>query len=79
MSRNLQPPSRIELEQWLERCENFFASHSMQSVITPSARQEMYDLWNDRNLPREQNSGCGSCITRVYKRLKNDYERRKEG
>lgn len=35
--------------------------------------QEMFFLYNDRLLPREQRSGCGQCVRRVYDRITKYY------
>jgi hypothetical protein len=35
--------------------------------------EELYFLYNDRLLPRETKSTCGSCVSRVFKRMVNYY------
>lgn len=34
---------------------------------------EMFFLYNDRMLPREQGYGCGTCRAKVWKKLKAYY------
>lgn len=44
------------------------------SIQPRSIVEEMFKLYNDRMLPRENGLSCGGCRNRVYKRMKEHYE-----
>lgn len=39
-----------------------------------SETDELFRLYNDRNLPQENGKSCGMCRARVFKRMKSYYE-----
>lgn len=71
----LPPPNRIPQDEWLKRCEALFiAIPTDQSSTTMQAIKELFTLWNDKYLPRENGMYCSKCANRVYVRLKANYK-----
>lgn len=68
----------IDLNEWLIRCEKFFNDHPNEYVRTSMSQiNEMFDLHNDRLSPKENGRYCSKCCGRVYRRLKQHYEKLK--
>lgn len=75
---HLPPPNRIPLEQWIERCKRFFDKYPNGSGTPTMAEiKELFELHNDKLLPRENGFYCSSCCNRVYTRTKNEYQNKK--
>ena len=72
-------PDKIPMGDWLARCEAFFEVHKTEfSRTTQAWVSEMFRLYNDKMLPRENGMYCSSCCGRVYKRLREQYEKMKD-
>ncbi len=72
------PPNKIELEQWLIRCEAFYKLHPSEYSSTTGAQvSEMFELHNDKLSPNEKGKWCSKCCGRVYKRLHQYYQKLK--
>lgn len=72
----LPPPNRIPIDQWILRCKSFYDAHpSEESRTVNHAIKEMFELYNDKYLPRENGMYCSTCCNRVYRRLKHEYEK----
>lgn len=71
------PPNSIPLDAWLTRCEDFFSKQGYTSTISKPMIDEMFTLYNDRISPHEAGRACSGCRARVYKKLRNEYERLK--
>lgn len=71
-------PDRIPKDVFISRCETFFDKFKTEyERIETHEVKEMFELYNDKILPRESGTHCGGCRSRVYKKLKAYYEQNK--
>lgn len=71
----LPPPNRIANDLYLLRMNKFFEIHPNEhGRIEAHQVTEMFELYNDKLLPRETGRSCGGCRLRVYRRLLAHYQ-----
>lgn len=70
---SLPPSFRLTTEEWLKRCEALIESIGNSGQSTSAQTTEMFLLWNDKFSPRETGKGCGTCVARVWKNLRRNY------
>ncbi len=72
---NYKIANLIPDDMFMLRCKILFERvPNEETNIYASEVTEMFNLYNDKMLPRESGRSCPSCRLRVYRRLKNFYE-----
>lgn len=76
----MEAPNLIPEEEWLSRYNKLISESSKEVIfnaevrrewcpINNEAAKELFRLWNDKYIPFETNSNCGSCQRRVFNKL----------
>lgn len=69
--------NQIPWPEWFARVEAFYKAIPHGGRAEAHQITEMFNLWNDKFLPRESGRSCSSCRARVYKNLKINFEAEK--
>lgn len=73
--RDQQPPMAIPEVDWINRTTSLVEGLRGKGRVTQqSIIDEMFELYNDRFLPRENGKHCGGCRGRVITKLRQHYE-----
>lgn len=68
------PPNKIPEEEYLRRVKELIVKLLPKGRADASETNELFELYNDRNLPFESGKQCSQCRSRVYKRMLKYYE-----
>lgn len=61
-------------KEYKERITTLMGSLVEYTNVSRAKIDELFLLYNERLTPRENGKFCGSCVHRVYKRLKKYYD-----
>lgn len=77
--RTYSPPNRIPIEEYNRRVRSLMESIIPKGRAEKSETKELFELYNDRNLPFEYGTQCSACRGRVFNRMKAYWETIKNG
>jgi hypothetical protein len=72
------PPHRIPEEEYNSRVKAIIEKLIPKGTADRPETDELFELYNDRELPTEDGKHCSSCRARVFKRMQKTYERIKQ-
>lgn len=56
--------------EYFDRVNNLISAHIGKTKIEYPYRKELFILYNDRFLPKRNNTACSSCVAKVWRKIK---------
>jgi hypothetical protein len=66
-------PPKLNDEEYMIQAKYYVDREGQR--ISAKETTNMFSLYNDRFTPPEYSTGCHSCVIKVFKRIKKEYER----
>jgi len=66
--------NKLTEEEWVFRLNKLYEEIEMKTQTTSNNVRELFTLYNDRFIPQEFGTHCGSCVSRVNKFLKKYWQ-----